>query len=87
VVRSSEVRCSWWAMCRFGQRLPGGAYPLLPLAWGLRGVIGVEEKLPAHRTGAPLRLEQAQAETVQRWGCCSAAPIGPVLGQGRVPAR
>ena len=68
----------------FGQRLPGDAHPLLPLAWALRWVVGDKEKFPAPRAATSLRLEQSQAEVVQWWGCRSPSPTGPVLGQGRV---
>jgi hypothetical protein len=68
----------------FGQGLSGGAHPLLPLLWGLRRVIGVEEKLPAQRTGTLLRLQETQTEVVHWRGCRPSPPSGPVLGQGRV---
>ena len=68
----------------FGQRLAGGAHPLLPFVRGLRWVIGGEEKLPAQRTCASLGLQQAQAEAVHRRGWRLAPPVGPVLGQSWV---
>src|SRR5207302_1798455 len=41
----------------FGQRLPSGAYPLLPFAWALRWVVSDKEKIPAPRAATSLRLE------------------------------
>src|SRR5207245_7633949 len=66
----------------FGQRLPSGAHPLLPLAWALRWVISDKEKFPAPRAAASLRLEQSQAKVVQWWECRLPPPTGPVLAQG-----
>ncbi len=68
----------------FDQRFPGGAHPLFPLGWGLRWVVGVEEKLTAERTCAPLPPKEPQGEIVHRRRDTPATPGGPVLGQGRI---
>src|SRR2546430_17565377 len=66
------------------QRAAGGNEPLLPLLWGLRFLLGVDQQLPACRTAVILGFEQLQGVCVQRRGCASATTLSPVLGQSRV---
>jgi hypothetical protein len=68
----------------FGDGLAGGAQPLFPLVGGLWLLVGVQQVVPAAGTAAVLCLKEAQGGPVQRWGWLSAAPGGPVVGQGRV---
>src|SRR5260370_12538447 len=60
-----------------GDRVPGGAEPLFPLAWAAWLPVGVQQVVPAYRAAAFLRLDQAQGAVVQR-GLAPAAPVGPV---------
>lgn len=66
------------------QRLRRGANPLLPLEWGLRRVIGVQEQVSACWAAPGLHLQQTQAERVHRRGWPPPPPVCPVLGQGRI---
>jgi hypothetical protein len=68
----------------FGDGFAGNAQPLFPFVGGLWLLVGVQQVVPAPGTATVLGLEQARGGAVQGWGWLSAAPGGPVVGQGRV---
>src|SRR5664279_3596362 len=69
------------------QRLAGNANPLLPLCWGLRRVIGVQEQVPAAWTAPDLHLQQTQAELVHGQGNSFTPSVSPVLGEAGIVRR
>src|SRR5260370_25358784 len=70
------------------QRAAAGDEPLLPLPWGLRFLLGVDQQLSACRAAVILGCEQLQGVCVQRRGFASATAPSPVLGPSRgVPRR
>src|SRR5207302_4052995 len=71
----------------FAQRAADGDEPLLPLLWGLRLLIGVDQQFPACRTAVILSFEQLQGVCVQRRGFASATSLSPVPGQSWVVRR
>src|SRR5438128_5117613 len=69
------------------QRAADGDEPLLPLLWGLRFLLGVEQQLPACRAAVILSFEQLQGVCVQRRRFASTTSLSPVLGQSGVVRR
>lgn len=68
----------------FRHRLASDRKPLFPLAWALWFVVGEQEEPAAQRAAAVLLLQQTQVGATHRRGWSLAAPLGPVVGQGRV---
>src|SRR5437660_4144552 len=66
------------------QRAAGGDEPLLPLTWGLRFLLDVDQQLPACWAAVILSFEQLQGVCVQRRGFALTTSFSPVPGQRRV---
>src|SRR6266511_3481868 len=64
-------------------RLAGGREPLFPLVRALRFTVGVQQQPSTERASAVLGSEEPQRGGVHR-RVAAAAPLGPVVGQGRV---
>jgi hypothetical protein len=65
-------------------RLVGDRVPLLPLAWALGRVVGVEQELSADRTATVLLLQETQVGSPDRQRWTFATPLGPVIDQDRM---
>jgi hypothetical protein len=56
------------------QRAAGGDEPLLPLLWGLRLLLGVEQQLPACRAAILLSFESGERSKQRPIGSMWASP-------------
>ena len=67
----------------FADRFAGRREPLLPFLGALGFVVGEQQQRTTDPTATALRLQEAQADAVERW-IASLSPPGPVFGQGGV---
>jgi hypothetical protein len=71
----------------FADRHQRDPHPLFPFVWALRVLIGIKQQPTAGGAASLLDTDQVPNPRVQRWGCCSAATLTPVVGQRRVVGR